>query len=525
VNKRTEELINAYCSGNITDKEFQEFEDILRADPAARKLLLEYRSLDTSLRNKADAAVIVHQPESLLNAAPVYNYYHGIWKIFAVAAILSFSIFGVLFFILKKELKKESGSIPIAAEIKSHDGKAVLMRSYNAEWNGLQIEDGDSLSPMELSLKSGIAELEFYGGASVILQGPAVFTVIDGQHGRLSSGRLRSYVPSQAHGFTIDTPDAKVVDLGTSFGMKVDLESTAVEVFEGEVEVSNIHDGNAKTILKAGAGLRMGKGINETIKPDEAFYSNVNDLSDKISVRSKANYAKWQERIFQVKSDSRILARYNFSKFQERGRFLQNTSVNSYKGLDGAIVGARWAEGRWPQKSALDFKGPGDCVRVEIPGSYKSVTLTAWIRIDGLDNTFNSLILSNGWRRIGAFHWQIGKEDFVELAVWNGESNPNSRAKFKVRPSDLGRWMHVAVVYNGESGTVTHFRNGKALKSVILEHVVPIEISKAQIGNWYPPEVSRREIRNLNGRMDDFVIYKVALADQEIAEIYENSKP
>ncbi len=50
----------------------------------------------------------------------------------------------------------------------------------------------------------------------------------------------------------------------------------------------------------------------------------------------------------------------------------------------------------------------------------------------------------------------------------------------------------------------------------------------ASIGNYSDPpstEVTDRLIRNLNGRIDEFIIFDHALDDQEVRSIYEVGKP
>ena len=71
-------------------------------------------------------------------------------------------------------------------------------------------------------LAEGVVELEFDGGARVSIEGPAEFAPRSGQRMELTRGRLVAYVPKQARGFTVDTPTAEVIDLGTEFGVEVD---------------------------------------------------------------------------------------------------------------------------------------------------------------------------------------------------------------------------------------------------------------------------------------------------------------
>jgi hypothetical protein len=61
----------------------------------------------------------------------------------------------------------------------------------------------------------------------------------------LHGGRLTAKVPSQAIGFVVDTPTAKLKDLGTEFGVNVRDGQTDVQVFNGIVDVQ--HHGSAQT--------------------------------------------------------------------------------------------------------------------------------------------------------------------------------------------------------------------------------------------------------------------------------------
>jgi hypothetical protein len=65
-----------------------------------------------------------------------------------------------------------------------------------------------------IELRDGFAEVLFYNGASVILQGPTRFQVTSPSSGRLDAGRLTALVPTKAVGFAIRSPCMDVVDHG-----------------------------------------------------------------------------------------------------------------------------------------------------------------------------------------------------------------------------------------------------------------------------------------------------------------------
>lgn len=108
----------------------------------------------------------------------------------------------------------------------------------NALW-ATHREEGASIGVETLRLEAGLARLDFANGASVTLQGPAVFEVISGEQARLHNGIMTAHVPKSGVGFRVETPALQVIDLGTAFGVSVSDDGlTNVSVFEGEVEVN-----------------------------------------------------------------------------------------------------------------------------------------------------------------------------------------------------------------------------------------------------------------------------------------------
>ena len=90
----------------------------------------------------------------------------------------------------------------------------------------------------QLDLVRGLAEITFRSGARIVLNGPAHFVVGSKLGGALQIGKLTARVPHDAHGFTVNTPAGKVVDLGTEFGVAVAGDHTMeVEVFVGEIAI------------------------------------------------------------------------------------------------------------------------------------------------------------------------------------------------------------------------------------------------------------------------------------------------
>jgi hypothetical protein len=70
-------------------------------------------------------------------------------------------------------------------------------------------------------MKSGIAQIEFYQGARVLIEGPAELQLVSSGEATCTRGKLSANVPPQAKGFRINTPKGTIVDLGTEFGLDV----------------------------------------------------------------------------------------------------------------------------------------------------------------------------------------------------------------------------------------------------------------------------------------------------------------
>ena len=101
---------------------------------------------------------------------------------------------------------------------------ATLTDSINAKWGQMngKMEKGASfaIDGEIVLLRDGYAELLFNNHARVTLEGPAEFQIITEDQIKLRHGRLYATVPQEAMGFTVTTLTAKVIDLGTEFGIE-----------------------------------------------------------------------------------------------------------------------------------------------------------------------------------------------------------------------------------------------------------------------------------------------------------------
>jgi len=89
-----------------------------------------------------------------------------------------------------------------------------------------------------LQLNRGRALLTFACGAQMVLVGPATVELASASEVDLRRGRVGAQVPTQAIGFTVATPSADFVDLGTEFTLAlVENGACELQVFDGLVEM------------------------------------------------------------------------------------------------------------------------------------------------------------------------------------------------------------------------------------------------------------------------------------------------
>ena len=185
---------------------------------------------------------------------------------------------------------------------------ARFSRLVDVKWPGeTDPSVGEAIFPGTIELNEGLAEIEFDNGAIVIVEGPARLDLPAGDRAFLHYGRLRSIVPLEAYGFTVESADVKVVDLGTEFGFEVDPEGLAeIHVFDGEVEMFEGQDRKQKRLLAAGQAIQFeSTGWRKEIPADQRAFVDVAMLE----ARAESYVARLREEVRNLSSRHRALLR------------------------------------------------------------------------------------------------------------------------------------------------------------------------------------------------------------------------
>jgi hypothetical protein len=168
----------------------------------------------------------------------------------------------------------------------------VTYVSASARWqnpNGSYALAARIQSGQTLAFERGQVELTYTSGAKLLLTGPSEF-LLQPTGGKLRRGELVARVPKAGHGFTIETPHGKVVDLGTEFGVVVDdFGVSQVSVFEGKVETlptGTTGRAQEKIELTSGSAIQWtGNSITPIDVQGQRYHRPNDDLPTNRSVR------------------------------------------------------------------------------------------------------------------------------------------------------------------------------------------------------------------------------------------------
>ena len=534
-----DEAVSAVCHGTASDDQIEDLNRLLLVDRAACDeylLRLELHSRLASTPELFETGLEPKQLASLYQAiklgptaisARSESIFHNrrMWCVSAVGVCLALAVFLGW---PRPNPELRNGETPVGA---TSAAVAMLNRTVHAQWNE---EDNAPrlrapLDPGWLRLESGLAEIVFYSGARVVLEGPVSFQLISSQEALCERGKLTAEVPAQARGFQIETPQGVVRDLGTEFAINVTSQETELHVFKGSVQFSSVDDANP-TKLSAGSGALI-KPSSETqlFAADSVRFRSLFSLGKMSEAADASRYEQWRLASDKLNRDSSLLVHFDFEYADSSEWRLRNASSRSGMPASATIIGCRWSEGRWPSKSALEFQSVNDRVRLNVPGEYDALTLTAWVRVQGLDRKFNSLFMSEGFES-HTVHWLIRNDGVLGLTILgHGSGQHQIVASSPVISIDqFGMWLHLAAVLDGDSDRVQHYLNGRLVHQQPLRIRPPFRVGAAELGNWNADGFRGHDsllIRNFSGTMDEFCLFGRALSEEEIKTQYHDGDP
>lgn len=532
------ELIDALLENEISEADQLRLEAELTVDPIARQeyysrvlltSLLESEGMNFDRNGEPSSQLAPNKPKS-----PVA------WRIaFSLMTMLCCLLVALLIWKSDSRDPVVSAGGGVSVEEPQSQGFAILSGQSEAVWgDDINLESGVVIAQKNLHLLQGIAEIELFSGVTLVVEGESRFAILSPMEVAVESGRVRAHVPEPAQGFRLTTELGDVVDLGTEFAVDVSNDSSEVHVLDGEIEWHA--EGQPIERLQAGTAVVQTKDRKTSTTARKDDFVGTAELRTRMADQNRSRFSQWEEKCEMLNTDHRLLVHYQMSANEVLGRQVTNHAHGSHaiSGM-GAIVAATGTTNRWGQTGhALDFSPAGSRVRLTVPGTYQNLTLACWVRINSLDRWYNSLFLTDGHEQ-GEPHWQIMDDGRLFFSVKKNDVFDRSKGErdkhvFYSPPfwdSTLsGRWLMLATVYDGNSLQVTHYLNGQVLsrESIPPEYLVTdIRIGDASVCNWGLPERNqpRFAVRNLNGDLDEFLLFDSPLSDAEVRQLYEEGRP
>jgi hypothetical protein len=128
----------------------------------------------------------------------------------------------------------------IGAQSKLQVAVAEVVDDSGVVWSEATtaLRPGRQIHPGKLEIESGTLTLRFRSGATVLFRGAASMQIVSDMLVLLDRGQATAQVPHWATGFTIETANVEIIDLGTQFGVMARGDGmTDVVIFEGKVDV------------------------------------------------------------------------------------------------------------------------------------------------------------------------------------------------------------------------------------------------------------------------------------------------
>ncbi len=531
-----DDVVAGVCHGSASEAEMRALNELLRSNSGARDEYLFRVELHSRMASNPDlfsqfgAATsnldlpdgTTHNRDNLTPLRPVKPPRRRMQvRVLALAACLALFAGGIGMLWLKWSATRNGASSTAVA---------ILTRTVDARWSPKThpLRTGSALEPGSLQLESGLAQVVFYSGARLVIEGPVELRLVSRNEAVCASGRILAEVPMPARGFRLRTGQLSVVDLGTSFGIDANRSRTEVHVFKGKVEVQPGRAGE-QSLTEGQAALVQGSALPQLMAANAEAFASMFEFQERSLASEAVRYDQWRLSSAQLDRDRSLVVRFDFENVNDPGGTLPNKVAKNGLTEDGIIVGCQPAQGRWREKEALEFQSVNDRVRLAVPNEFQAMTLSAWVCLKGLDREFSSLFMSDGFDP-GTVHWLIRGDGVLGLTVFGPRAG-----KFQIMPSppvpslqNLGLWQHLAVVLDGKARKVIHYVNGLPVARHSLTISPPFRVGSAELGNWNARSGSSPEpslIRNLSGAIDEFELFSRALDDGEVRELYLKGKP
>lgn len=174
---------------------------------------------------------------------------------------------------------------------------ASVFDAVDAEWSaGLPITPGTRIrsNSKPIRLTRGIIKLQTDDQVEVVLEAPSEFHFSSYSEITMNYGKLFAHVSEQGYGFSVVTPNSKVVDLGTEFGVLSHIDgNTEVHLYKGKANVfaGEKHQRKTSRLLTEGTAVKVDSrnaGIQNIVVDEQALVREIDSEANLVWRGQKA---------------------------------------------------------------------------------------------------------------------------------------------------------------------------------------------------------------------------------------------
>ena len=401
---------------------------------------------------------------------------------------------------------------------------ATLTDSINAEWIS---EDEipakwDVLKQGELTLVRGLAEITFDDGAVVVVEAPAMFKLESPKSMFLSSGKISAVVSERATGFEVNTLSARIIDIGTEFGVSVEGDgSCSLHMFKGMASLIAGQKGKVRTsqIVNANEArsVDMMTGVVQNIALDK--YNIVRRMPSlyELAVHEMNPVAYWQ---FEEDDPERI-RNYMANRQSYDGKYVGSVKFES---------GPTFVDGKASQAVVLD--GTGNYVLIpdikNIRRGSGGYSFAMWIRPDAVGDGTESSKRYCIFAGLGLYgHISLTKDGhFIYYSLDTKSSSKLTNIHKSLQKVQPGKWYHLAVTaksYGMKRFYVNGIECGQPERIAGVSNTCS-EISLGSVsqpeGNYNPQAYGEP----FNGAISEPALYDRKLSHDEVKRLFNTVK-
>lgn len=388
-------------------------------------------------------------------------------------------------------------SSPRMATIVSHVD--ALLTKDNQKWEGTILPAGS------YQLQKGLLNLQFGGGVMVYIETPARFDAVRDKRVVLHSGRLSASVPPQGIGFTVETPEAEVVDFGTEFSVEVGSDASEVHVFDGLVRVQPGARKEGRAVealdLRASQAVRISGSMAKPVDIEIARDRFIRNFDE-----PKRKYAR------SVKQFSPLA--YYRMPIRDRG-LVSEPPQHAGVVLTGDGVRPPHARGVFTGGSLrvrADSTGRGGRVDSPPPLNSGQFTLVVFVYLES--EAHGGTVATNMRGDEGSFALSLDERGVLQAVIGNADGDVCSVAGDVILP--IGTWRHVAVTADDERLQI--YEDGRLVASTPCGTMAASDSDTV----WFGTDAESAGL--WDGRIDELALFGKALTEREISELYRIAK-